>query len=103
MTLGNEAQQVHQNIPTVGHWKQFLEGNGIRALMKDNNVAVMDKECPRCCKIAELEVIELIIEKLLQLGGFDIKQGHLEDKRDAFRAGGGGKPLYRALIFRSVG
>ncbi len=65
--------------------------HGIGALVKNNNVAVTDKEGPRCHKIAKLEVSEWIIIELVLLGGFSVKRGHLEDKRDAFRVARGGK------------
>ena len=80
-----------------------MEGNGIRALVKNNDVAGMDKECPHRRKIAKLEVSELIVKELVLLGGFEIKRGHLEDKRDVFKAARGRKPQCSTLIFRSVG
>ena len=91
MALGNKARRECQNIPNGGHWKHLLVCHGIGALVKNNNVAVTDKEGPRCHKIAKLEVSEWIIIELVLLGGFGVKRGHLEDKRDAFRVAHGGK------------
>ena len=66
VALGNQAGRERQNIPDGGHWKHCLEGHGIGALVENNDVAVTDKEGPRRCKIADLEVSKWIVEELVQ-------------------------------------
>ena len=68
VALGEQTFLEHQNISNGGRRKHLLEGNGIGALVEDNDVAVTDKEGPRRCKIANLDVGKWIKEELVRVG-----------------------------------
>jgi hypothetical protein len=105
MSLGKKAVGKRgDSIPDVGQGKQFLEGRGIRALLKDDDVAMMDEEgmCHR--KIAGFDVSKSIIEELVLLPRRPIEWGDLEDEGDSWRkrAMGRGNPRRCSLILRSI-
>ena len=62
-----------------------------------------EKEGSHHRTIVKLEVNKWIVLELVLLSRFGVKQGHLEDKRDAFRAARRGKSRRSVLIFRSAG
>ncbi len=108
MSRGDEARGQSRDISDGGQRIQFLKGDGIRALVEDNDVAMMNEEGTRRGKIARVNVGEGIVKELVTLGGLRVKWRDLEDERNASRkgaAGGGnpGNPRCRSIIFRSVG
>ncbi len=105
MSLGNEARGQSQDISDGGQRIQFLKGDGIRVLVEDDNVAMMDEEGTRRGEVARVNVGKGIIKELIALEGIHAKWRDLEDERDASRkeAAGGGNPRCRSIIFRSIG
>ncbi len=63
MSLGNEAIGKSGDITDGGLWKQFLKGNGIRALVEDDNVPMMNEEGTCRSEITRFDVGEGIVEK----------------------------------------
>jgi hypothetical protein len=108
MSRGDEARGQSQNISDGGQRIQFLKGSGIRALMEDDNVAMMNEECTRRGKVAGVDVGKGIVKELVALGGLHVEWRDLEDERNASRkgaVGGGnpGNPPRHSIIFRSIG
>ena len=68
LALSEQALRERQNISNGGRLKHLLEGDGIGALVEDNNVAVTDEEGPRRCKIADFDVGKWIKEELIRAG-----------------------------------
>ncbi len=107
MSHGDEARGQSQDISNGGQRIQFLKGDGIRALVEDDNVAMMNEEGTRRGKVAGVDVGEGIVKELVALGGLRVKWRDLEDKRNASRKGAAGRrnpgyPRPRSIIFRSV-
>jgi hypothetical protein len=105
---GNEARGQSRDIYDGGQRIQFLKRDGIRALVEDNNVAMMNEEGTHRGKVARVDVGEGIVKELLVLGGLCVEWRDLEEERNASQkgaAGGGspGNPRRRSIIFRSIG
>ncbi len=108
MSHGNEARGQSQDVSDGGQRIQFLKGDGIRAHVEDNNVAMMNEEGTRRGEVAGVDVGEGIVKELVALGGLCVEWRDLEDERNASwkgATGGGnpGNPRRRLIIFRSVG
>ena len=76
--------------------KNFLESDRIRAVVKDDNMPMVDEERTGRREIAVLEVRIWIVEEFVQPR---VKRGNLEDKRNALTDG---KAARSTLIFRSI-
>jgi hypothetical protein len=72
MSLGNEARGQSQDISNGGQRIQFLKGDGIKALVEDNDVAMMNEEGTRCGKVAVVNVGEGIVKELVSLRGLRV-------------------------------
>jgi hypothetical protein len=94
MSHGNEARGQSRDISDGGQRIQFLKGNGIRALVEDDNVAMMNEEGMPHGKVTGVDVGKGIVKELVVLGGLHIEWRDLEDERNASRKGaaGGGNP-----------
>ncbi len=108
MSRGDEARGHSQDVSDGGQRIRFLKGDGIRALVEDNNVAMMNEEGMLCGKVTGVDVGKGIVKELVTLGGLRAEWRDLEDKRNASRKGaaGGrnpGNPHCRLIIFRSIG
>ncbi len=73
-----------------------MESDHIRAVVKDDNIPMVDEERTGRRKIAVLEVRIWIVEEFVQPR---VKRGNLEDKRNALTDG---KTVRSTLIFRSI-
>ena len=69
MTLINEARGQSQEISDGGQRKQIFKGNGIRALVKDNNVVMTNEEGTLYGEVNGVNVGKGIVKELIFLVG----------------------------------
>jgi hypothetical protein len=67
MFFGDESLRKQGNVGNCSQRIQILEGHGIGTIVGDNGVAVVDKECTGCGKIARLDIHKRVVEELIRV------------------------------------
>jgi hypothetical protein len=106
MALSMETLGKRRDVANVCWGIEFLKCHGIRAVVVDDDVTVMDEESTCSGKIAWLQGGIGVVEKFVQVGGSG-KGGNLEEERDALGRDGGGAVVgksycCRCFVIRSI-
>jgi len=79
MTLGKKARGKQSDVATCRRGVERLEGNGVRTIMVDDNMAIVDEEgmCRR--KITRVDAGKGVVKEFIRAGGI-LKRRNLEDQ-----------------------
>jgi len=79
MTLGKKARGKQSDVANCCRGVECLEGHGVRKIMEDDNMAIVDEEGTCRRKITRVNAGEGVIKEFIRAGGI-VKWRNLEDQ-----------------------
>ena len=79
MTLGKKARGKRRDVANCRRWVEGLEGHGVRAIVEDDDMAIVDEEGACRRKITRFNAGEGVIKEFI-LAGAIVEWRNLEDQ-----------------------
>ena len=79
MTLGKKARGKRRDVANCRRWVEGLEGHGVRAIVEDDDMAIVDEEGACRRKITRVNAGEGVIKEFI-LAGAIVEWRNLEDQ-----------------------
>jgi hypothetical protein len=77
MAFSDEGVRKGRNVLDGRLRKQFLKGNGVRTVVEDDNVAMVNEEGPGSGEVTKLQVCEGVIIKFILSRRLSVNRGDL--------------------------